>query len=122
MRLPEMRKAASSPVWSERIRYGRPSQKADVLHVGAGRTRWGGDVRVEDGQVEALVLGEPHLGVDLELEPVRRGGGVAPGLVALGPAVAEETNPQASFGASAWACSSSARRTPAGTTTRRGSP
>ncbi len=37
---------------------------------------------MEDGELVALVLQEPELGVDLELEPVRRGGGVSAALVA----------------------------------------
>jgi hypothetical protein len=44
---------------------------------------------VENGELEAVVLEEPHLGVDVELETVRRGGEVAAALVALGDAVPE---------------------------------
>src|SRR5687767_8721410 len=46
-------------------------------------------MRVEDGELVALVLQEPRLGLDLELEPVRALGGVAAADVALGDAVTE---------------------------------
>ena len=47
-------------------------------------------MRVEDGELVALVLEEPELGVDLELEAVRRCGRVVAALVALRDAVAED--------------------------------
>src|SRR5581483_3577212 len=46
--------------------------------------------RVEDGELVAVVLEEPDLRVDVELEPVRRGGAVAAGFVSLGRAVAQD--------------------------------
>ena len=46
---------------------------------------------VEDGELVAVVLGEPHVRVlELELEPVRGRGRVPAGLVPLCAAVAEE--------------------------------
>src|SRR6476619_3080086 len=50
-------------------------------------------MRVEDRQLETLVLEEPGLGRHLELEAVRRGGCVAAADVALGDAVAEHDEP-----------------------------
>ena len=64
--------------------------EARELAVGAGRARLGLGVGVEDGELVALVLEEPHLGVDLELVAVRRGEPVAAADVALGDAVAED--------------------------------
>src|SRR5215211_2465170 len=48
---------------------------------------------MEDREVVPVVLEEPDLGVDLELEAVGRGGAVAAGHVALGASVAEEQQP-----------------------------
>src|SRR5215210_3776080 len=62
----------------------------DVLDVRARRARWGGEVRVEDGELVAVVLQEPRLRRHVELEPIRRGGGVAAADVALGDAVAHD--------------------------------
>ena len=45
---------------------------------------------MDDGELVALVLEEPELGIDLELEAVRRLGGVAAPLVAVGDAVAQD--------------------------------
>src|SRR5512142_3200495 len=59
-----------------------------VLDVGARGPRWRRDVRMDDRELVALVLEEPEIGVDLQLEAVRRTGGVAAGLVALGDSVA----------------------------------
>ena len=50
-------------------------------------------MRVDDGERVALVLDEPQLRVDLHLEAVRRRERVAPGLEALGDAVAQEEQP-----------------------------
>ena len=44
---------------------------------------------MEDGQLVAVVLEEPVLGLGVELEAVRARGGVARGEVALGDAVAQ---------------------------------
>src|SRR5262249_25489603 len=63
--------------------------EADVLHVRPRRTRRGGDVRVEDGELVAVVLEKPALGLDLELEAVRARGRVAGREGALGHAAAE---------------------------------
>src|SRR4029079_7122857 len=45
---------------------------------------------VHDRQVVAVVLEEPDLGVDLELESVPRPGGVSPGLVPDGDVFAQD--------------------------------
>src|SRR5438132_260726 len=55
--------------------------EADVLDVRARRPGRVGGVRVEDGELVAVVLEEPDLRVGLELEPVRRACGVPPALV-----------------------------------------
>src|SRR5258708_36459936 len=46
-------------------------------------------MRVEDGQLEAVVFEEPELRIDLEFEAVRRRGAVAAALVARRDAVLE---------------------------------
>ena len=46
-------------------------------------------MRVEDGELVALVLEEPRLGIDVELEAIRGFRGIAAGNVALGDAVAK---------------------------------
>src|SRR5947209_2491297 len=48
---------------------------------------------VEDGELVAVVLEEPQAGIGLELETVRRRGGVATALVALRDAVAHDDEP-----------------------------
>src|SRR5436189_419271 len=48
---------------------------------------------MEDGELVAVVLQEPHFGIELELEPVRRFRGVAPRLVPFGAAAAEDDHP-----------------------------
>ncbi len=53
-------------------------------------TRLGLRVRVEDGKLVALVLEEPHLGVDVELVAVGRGEAVPSADVPLGDAVRED--------------------------------
>src|SRR4029077_10885882 len=61
-----------------------------VLDVGArgpGRCR---HVRVDDGELVALVLQEPEVGVDLKLEPVRRLGRVPARLGAVSDTVAQD--------------------------------
>src|SRR5215470_5374334 len=60
-----------------------------VLDVGARGTWWCRDVRVDDRKLVALVLEEPQVRIDLQLEAVRRLGGVAAGLVAIGDSVAQ---------------------------------
>src|SRR5213076_883827 len=70
-----------------------PVPEADVLDIRSRRPRRRRDVRVENGKLVAVVLEEPHLGIELELEPVRRLRRVAPWLVALGAAVAEDDYP-----------------------------
>ena len=45
---------------------------------------------MDDRELVALVLEEPEIGIDLELEPVRGLGGVAARLVAVGDAVAQD--------------------------------
>ena len=52
-------------------------------------------MRVEDGDLVALVLEEPRLGVDLEVEAVRALGGVPAADVALGTTVPEKDDPAA---------------------------
>src|SRR5690606_15579378 len=59
----------------------------------AVRPRWdrlGLRMGVEDGELVAVVLQEPHLRVDLELVAVGGGEPVAAADVALGPSVAED--------------------------------
>src|SRR5918996_623199 len=63
--------------------------ETDVLDVSPGRARRRRDVGVEDGELVALVLEEPRLGVDVELEPVRGLGVVAARGVVVGHAGAE---------------------------------
>src|SRR5215468_2051658 len=53
---------------------------------------------MEDGQLEAVVLQEPHLRVDLELVPVRRRERVPAAEVALGDPVAEREHAAALVG------------------------
>src|SRR5438132_5000311 len=63
----------------------------DVLDIGPGGTRGGREVRMEHRQLVAVVLCEPDLGVvELELETIRRRGGVASRLISLRAAVADE--------------------------------
>src|SRR5439155_22158128 len=64
--------------------------EARELLVGARRPRLGLRMRVEDRELEAVVLEEPELGIDLELVAVRRLEPVAAADVALGDAVAED--------------------------------
>src|SRR5579871_6583637 len=52
-------------------------------------------MRVEDRELVALVLQEPHLRVDLELVPVGRGEAVPPAQVPLGDTVTERDHPAA---------------------------
>src|SRR4051812_9762924 len=44
---------------------------------------------VEDSELVAVILEEPHRGIDVELETVRRGGAVAAGFVALSRSATE---------------------------------
>src|SRR5690348_8277122 len=64
--------------------------EADVLHVGARRARRRRHVGVDDRELVPLVLEKPELGIDLELEAIRRVGAVAARLVAVGDAVAQD--------------------------------
>ena len=48
---------------------------------------------MEDGQLEAFVLEEPRLRIDVELEPVRARGGVSRRDVAHGVPVAQDDEP-----------------------------
>jgi len=50
-------------------------------------------MRMEDGELVAVVLEEPELGAHVELEAVRRRGGVPAALVSLGDAVLEDDQP-----------------------------
>jgi len=50
-------------------------------------------MRVEDGELVAVVLEEPQLGVDVELEAKRRLEPVSPALVADGLPIAEDDQP-----------------------------
>src|SRR5438477_600857 len=64
-------------VFPERVdQVGPAFPEADVLYVGARRARGRGEMRVEDGELVAVVLEEPELRVHVQLEPVRRRGGV----------------------------------------------
>src|SRR5579884_578137 len=74
---------------------GAPLPEADVLDVGAGRARRGRDVRVDDRELPAVVLEEPELRLDLQLEAVRRRRCVPARLVAGGDALAEDEQPAA---------------------------
>src|SRR4029453_7256559 len=66
----------------------------DVLDIGARRTGRGREMRGEECELVALIPGEQHLRtLELELEAVRRRGGVPPWDVTLGNAVAEENQP-----------------------------
>src|SRR3954447_16746317 len=69
---------------------GAALPEADVLDVGARGPRRGRDVGVDDRELVALVLEEPEVGIDLQLEAVRRLGCVAARLVAVGDAVAQD--------------------------------
>src|SRR5262249_10178316 len=64
--------------------------ETDVLDVGARRARGRREMRVEDGELVAVVLEEPELRIDVELEAVRRRGAVAPALVPFGDAAAQD--------------------------------
>ena len=87
------RHAASSRVSVRRISQGRDAQRP--ARSRSAREGLGGDarMRVEDRELVAVVLEEPDLRLDLEPEPVRRGVGVPPALVADGPAVAQDDEP-----------------------------
>ena len=114
-----LKAARSSCRHASRSRYGLPAQRpmfSTSVRDGRARRR---EVRVEDGELVAVVLREPDLGiVELQLEPIRRGGRVPAGRVALRASVARTTSPQASFGSSCGACATSAARTSGGITTR----
>ena len=85
-----MRHARSS-LELEAVDQERPARpQARQLAVGARRDRLGLGMRVEDGQLVALVLEEPDRRVDLELVAVRRGERVPAAHVALGDTVAED--------------------------------
>src|SRR5205807_8417212 len=63
----------------------RPSSpQAGPFEIGTRGARGRGGVRVEDGELVALVLEKPGLRLDLETEPVRRGFCVASALVPPG--------------------------------------
>src|SRR5262245_52272483 len=55
-------------------------------------------MRVDDRELPALVLEEPEVGIDLQLEAVRRLGGVASGLVPVGDSVAQHEQAAALVG------------------------
>src|SRR5436190_1876628 len=74
------------PVDDERLAAPEPGQ----LAVGARRNGRRLRMRVEDGELEAVVLEEPHLGIDVELVPVRRRELVPAAHVPLRDAVAED--------------------------------
>ncbi len=74
------------PVDQERLAGPEARQRT----VGTGRARLGLGMRMEHRELVAVVLGKPHLGVDLELVAVRRGEPVLAPQVPLRGAVAEE--------------------------------
>src|SRR5262245_2379516 len=84
--LPRAQLVAGDAVDQERA----AAPEARQLLVGARRPRLRLRVRVEDGELVAVVLEEPDLGIDLELVAVRRREPVAATDVALGDAVAED--------------------------------
>src|SRR3990170_7268364 len=64
---------------------------ADVLDVGARRPRWRGEVRMEDAELVALVLEEPHFRVvHAQLEAIGTRRRVAAGDVPLDDSIAED--------------------------------
>src|SRR5437868_4047756 len=72
----------------DQIRLAGP--EADIRHIGLRRAWRGLGMRVEDGELKALVLEEPDLRVELERVAVRRRCRVTTGDVALGDAVAQD--------------------------------
>ena len=67
--------------------------RTDVLDVGARGAWRRGQVRVEDGELVAIVLEKPGLRGDVELEAIRGPSRVPTPDVALGDAVAEDDEP-----------------------------
>src|SRR6266545_2183975 len=88
------RRDAMGGAWQGRRERSYPEDTGatedEVLDVRARGPRRRGDVRMEDGELVALVLEEPVLGLGPELEAVRARGGVLGGEVALRPAVSQD--------------------------------